>query len=364
MLSDSTASGNTPSAAPPLPDPWVRAWPADGIEAVEVCPLCGDASRTKWHEGLVDSSFRVSPGRWRLWRCIGCTAAYLDPRPTAATIHAAYASYYTHTPAAAPPANIAQRIQQWLSNGYAKRRYGSRRVPAAHWGAVAARLVPLIGKIADREFRHLPATTGQTRSVLDVGCGDGGFLAEACACGWKVLGLEPDPKAAAIAKRRGVPVHLGGLECLNGQAQAFDVITLSHVIEHVPDPVQTLRDCWRLLKSGGQLWLETPNVNSLGHQVFGPNWRGLEAPRHLVLFSPAALQRALSVAGFTASRVMPSPSARRWIFKRSLAIAQGRLPDDVRPLPVRLRRQVAWADLCERPGSPRREFLTVVAVRA
>jgi SAM-dependent methyltransferase len=199
------------------------------------------------------------------------------------------------------------------------------------------------------------------RSLLDVGCGDGAFLAEARDCGWQVVGLEPDHRAAAVARQRGLEVRVGGLECLQAQTGAFDVITLSHVIEHLPRPVQALRDCRRLLKPGGQLWLETPNVDSLGHQVFGENWRGLEAPRHFVLFSPRALERALAAAGFGPPRSMPAPSPRRWIFERSLAISQGRLPDDVLPLPWSVLWRVMRADLRERPESRTREFLPVVA---
>jgi 2-polyprenyl-3-methyl-5-hydroxy-6-metoxy-1,4-benzoquinol methylase len=56
----------------------------------------------------------------------------------------------------------------------------------------------------------------------------------------------------------------------------FDAITMSHVIEHVPDPLASLDKCRRLLRLGGYLVLSTPNVRSLGHQRFGQSWRGLE----------------------------------------------------------------------------------------
>lgn len=346
-----------------LPEPWLQDWLTDGLEVVEKCPICSSSQRTMCHDSLVDNCFRVSPGRWQLWRCATCCAAYLDPRPTAATIHTAYSSYYTHTASYAPIPSALQQIRRRLSDGYANRRYGCMRSSGSRWGVFAARMVPLIAWIADREFRHLPAPTGSPRRLLDVGCGNGEFLSNAMTCGWQVLGLEPDPKAAAAAQQRGVPVHIGGLERFDGKAELFDVISMSHVIEHLHDPVQALRDCRRLLRPGGRLWLETPNINSLGHKVFGRNWRGLEAPRHLVLFSPQSLQWALDAAGFTAPKSVRSPSPRRWIFERSLAIADARLPDDVGPLPWALRRQAAWADWGEPVDSACREFLTVVAYR-
>jgi 2-polyprenyl-3-methyl-5-hydroxy-6-metoxy-1,4-benzoquinol methylase len=105
-------------------------------------------------------------------------------------------------------------------------------------------------------------------------------------------------------------VIAGGIDALDGQAAIFDVITLSHVIEHVHDVGGTLRACHRLLKPGGRLWLETPNVAALGHKVFGVNWRGLEAPRHLVLFSAPALKQLLQDAGFVDHKELLSPSPR------------------------------------------------------
>ena len=360
-FSKSQVEPRTKSAS--LPEPWLQDWPADGLEVLNRCPLCRSSRRTICHDSLVDSCFRVSPGRWKLWRCTSCYAAYLDPRPTAATIHMAYSSYYTHTATYAPAPGTVQRIRRRLSDGYANRRYGCMRSSGSRWGPVAAQIVPLIAWIADREFRHLPAPTGSTRRLLDVGCGNGEFLSNAMTCGWQVLGLEPDPKAAEAAQKRGVPVHIGGLDSLDGEAELFDVISMSHVVEHLHDPIQALHDCRRLLRPGGSLWLETPNIDSLGHTVFGRSWRGVEAPRHLVLFSPPALQSALDAAGFVALKNMRSPSPRRWVFERSLAIAEARLPDDVEPLPWALQRQATWADWGESVDSTCREFLTVVASR-
>lgn len=360
---NSASKANPPTESASLPAPWIHDWPSNGIEVVNKCPLCGSDARTLLYDALVDQCFRVSPGRWRLWRCASCSAAYLSPRPTADTIHAAYSTYYTHAEPPAPGPNALQRIRRKLSDGYANQRYGCKRDPESRWGPVVARVVPLIAWIADREFRHLPTPTGFERSLLDVGCGDGGFLANARTCGWDVLGLEPDPKAAAIAQQRGVPVRIGGLESLAGEVEAFDVITLSHVIEHLHDPVQALRDCRRLLRPGGQLWLETPNVDSLSHQIFGRSWRGLEAPRHLVLFSPRSLRLALAAAGFGAPTAMRSPSPRLWMFEHSLAIANELQVGRVVPLPRELRRRVVVADLLESVQSPSLEFLTVVSRR-
>jgi 2-polyprenyl-3-methyl-5-hydroxy-6-metoxy-1,4-benzoquinol methylase len=94
-----------------------------------------------------------------------------------------------------------------------------------------------------------------------------------------------DPQAIINCANRGVEARCGGVEQFDSKERVFDAITLSHVIEGVHDQVATLKSCWRLLKPGGYLWIETPNIYSYGHSRYGGNWRGLEPQRHLALFN-------------------------------------------------------------------------------
>ncbi|HEX4349274.1 MAG TPA: class I SAM-dependent methyltransferase, partial [Verrucomicrobiae bacterium] len=89
----------------------------------------------------------------------------------------------------------------------------------------------------------------------------------------------------------------------------FDAITMTHVIEHLHDPMDTLRRCWKLLKPGGQITVTTPNLNSRGHQIFGADWLALDPPRHLILFTEASLRMAMENCGFAVSRP-PRPSLK------------------------------------------------------
>lgn len=282
-----------------------KPWPVSDLEAVPHCPVCGDAERSLLYRGLVDRVFAVADGTWDLYRCAHCESAYLDPRPTPESIGRAYAGYYTHSSEDHPIVRRKGRIRSWLHdliNGYQNNRYKVQKRPALPVGRWLLPLLPSLRTAADAECRHLPALPAGGGRLLDVGCGNGGFLALAKQAGWQVKGVDFDAGAVQAARSRGLDVYHGGIDVLAECEASFDVITLCHVIEHVHDPVATLRRLHALLKPGGMLWLDTPNFSSLGARRFGVSWRGLEPPRHLVLFNPLSLKKALHEAGFQSFR--------------------------------------------------------------
>jgi SAM-dependent methyltransferase len=337
-------------------------WPADGLEAVTACPVCGDANREVLFAGLRDRAFRVAPGSWTLIRCQDCRSAYLDPRPNPQTIELAYRSYYTHGDAAPPPP--VGRLRQGLANDYRRSRWGYAQGPTVPGGRLIPRAAPSRGALVDREIRHLPATPGGR--LLDVGCGSGAFLAQMSALGWRTEGIDPDPAAVAGARKAGVSVTQGTLDDLEPaeHAGAFDAITLSHVIEHLHDPAGNMRRINLLLRPGGLLWIATPNLEALGLRRFGRDWLGLDPPRHLVLFTRASLERLLRSAGL---EPLPPPLAapHAWqMFSQSAAIAQGRLPDEGPADGTRrLRALAAIANRAAHRDSRRAEELVMIARR-
>lgn len=282
-------------------DELAKNWPEGGLELVQQCPICGSEQRTLLYDGLTDRVFRTAPGRWTLYQCISCGSAYLDPRPNQATIGLAYGSYYTHEGQDHPTIRrigpLRTLLHDWL-NGYMNARYGLKRQPASALGRWMIPLFPPLRAAADTECRHLPRPPAGSGALLDVGCGNGRFLMLAQEIGWNAEGIDLDSKAVETARQRGLAVCQGGIEILSEEQEKYDVITLSHVIEHVPDPLNLLRSIYRLLKPGGSLWLETPNLASLGHQRFRENWRDLDPPRHLVLFTSDSLHQALGKVGF------------------------------------------------------------------
>ncbi|WP_128106522.1 class I SAM-dependent methyltransferase [Azoarcus sp. DN11] len=343
----------------------VAEWPESECEAVERCPVCGFGQRALLHAGLTDRIFRVAPGRWNMYRCGGCGAAYLAPRPDRATIGRAYSNYYTHCAQNVPTVRrigaIRTLLHDWL-NGYLNSRYGLARHPARAAGRLLIPLLPPLRAAADAECRHLARPPAGGGALLDVGCGNGRFLAVAREMGWRAEGIDFDEQAVRAARAEGLQVRHGGIELFDDVRERYDVITASHVIEHVHDPVDMLVRIHRLLKPGGRLWLETPNLASLGHRLYGPNWRGLEPPRHLVLFTPDSLRAALRKAGFSRISQELRGLVLYSIFAASEAIGRD---EDVLTASRKGRPKMSdvLAEACEMLAPGQREFLTFRAVK-
>jgi len=152
-----------------------------------------------------------------------------------------------------------------------------------------------LGKeIAGRDVRYVPCRPG---TLLDVGCGNGEYLLRMAHLGWRVQGVEPDPTSAAMAKRHGIEVFEYRLNDIPKEAGRFDVITMSHVIEHLSDPRAEFGRLLAMLKPGGLLVVLSPNPGGSLARAFGQSWRGLEPPRHLVLPSASAYRAILAQYG-------------------------------------------------------------------
>lgn len=306
----------------------LETWPEDHLEHLGECPVCGSPTRELLFDGLTDIIFRVAPGAWTMWRCASCRSAYLDPRPDRASIGAAYESYFTHDePAPAVPNSRFALLRHALGNGYRNRRFGLQLRPAMAAGAVVAKALPKARKRVDIEYRFLPGNGHGRASVLDIGCGNGSWLELAREAGWVVHGVEPDPISSRRAKERGIEVHSDIGELLS-ECMRFQRITMSHVIEHVHDPVETLKSCYDLLARDGMLYIDTPNIDALGLNNYGRFWPGLDAPRHLVLFNIGGLTQLLHGLGFADIRVVRRPDVRHHLGIVSERLALGQPPYD------------------------------------
>lgn len=155
--------------------------------------------------------------------------------------------------------------------------------------------------------------------ILDFGCGGGSFMNKMQKIGFDVYGVEFDSQLVEKLKDKFGPKKIKKSEdILDFEEKSFDVVILNNVIEHLVDPVGILKSLKTLLKDDGKLIVLTPNINSLGHLIFGRKWRGLEVPRHRFIFSPQAMKTMLINNGFCITKINFSSRLSRGIFVSSL----------------------------------------------
>ena len=255
------------------------------------CVACDNAAlqpffvASDWTFGTADANERFS-----YWRCSACGSVAAHPAPSPETLRRAYASSYFVT----DRPNLLERA-----------------------------LEPL----ARREARRIVNASPAGGELLDVGCSAGTFMARLRASGWigPIRGLEPDAEAARRAERLvGVPVRVGGVETLREERPGLAAVVLRHVIEHVPQPLETLQDVHSLLAPGGVLYLGTPDARTLSARVFGRYWDGYDPPRHLFAFSAEGLRMLLERAGFAIEREYRDLAPQMWTGSLRDALARGR----------------------------------------
>jgi len=269
------------------------------------CSLCGTGS-TVLYARMKDRLFG-SPGLWDFRQCGNpqCRFVWLDPMPTKRQLEEAYANYYTHS-------KIGTMNRRQLVRAYIMRTI-LRAYTFLLSGTSIARSI--------HESNRLYLGDVKPGRLLEVGCGDGRTMTKMKDLGWQVEGQEVDLNATrVVAEKTGLPVHCGELECLKIPDKTYDAIVMVHVIEHVPDPISLLKECYRLLKPGGTLVAITPNMESLGHREFGKSWRDLDAPRHLQVFSPITLSRVAEVASFKDKTVTTTMANAHFVAGASTAI--------------------------------------------
>ena len=284
------------------------------VTAAPTCLLCG-ADGSTLYDGMIDCLWGV-PGQWGLRQC-ECGLAWLHPQPCAQDIAKLYARYYTH--AEVDTGRLERLRQEFLKCVLA--RMGYRVQPSRLWLARALSRVPSIARARALEIFDLPASS--VGKLLDVGCGSGRFIRQMQSLGWDASGVDPDPAAVAYGTSQGLSVFQGTVSDAPPNSR-YDVITLNHVIEHVPDPIGLLAECKkRLTPRTGRLLITTPNLSSLGHRWFGRYWRGLETPRHLVLFSVPGLRKCASEAGLSVQSLRTETRLARMIYNASACAKAG-----------------------------------------
>src|SRR6266403_183178 len=201
------------------------------------CYICGTAG-SPLYRSLKDRYWGAY-GLWNLSKCRNrlCGLVWLDPIPIREDIAKAYQNYYTHWEPAAEGTKVGlvRRLIRDTKANYLAYAFGyGKRGLKSYLGLVTC-LAPLRRSSIEFEVMYLPFLPGGR--LLEVGCGNGTMLKGMADLGWHVEGIDFDPAAVETCRRRGLEVHVGLLEDRCYPANSYDAVTMSHLIEHVYEPL-------------------------------------------------------------------------------------------------------------------------------
>jgi 2-polyprenyl-3-methyl-5-hydroxy-6-metoxy-1,4-benzoquinol methylase len=226
-------------------------------KAPEVCILC----RSHQRERLMEKD------GWQVFKCGVCGLGFLDPRPSAEELLQLYNQEYFQT--------------HCLEGGALGSESLKRRLSLEDWRLRLFRRFKPLGK------------------VLDVGCGNGYFLAACREKGYQVHGIDCSGFAVQHAiKKLGLDVTIGALDEIDMPEKEFDVITFWHCLEHMHDPREALDKAVAWLKPDGLLIIEVPNHEGTDARSVGVDWVGWSLPHHLFHFTEQTLSLLLRLRGF------------------------------------------------------------------
>ncbi len=229
-----------------------------GVTAPSTCPACG-ATGTHPSASVPDREYRL-PIVATYAQCDQCGSVYQSPMPSVDQL----ADYYPANYHAATGRGLLNRVRQ---------------------GMRLKRLAPLLGNGG---------------AVLDFGCGNGAFLDYAVAehSKTKWFGFEIDANTRTEQRAGGaITILRGRLADLLPVLPECSLITMNHVIEHLPDPMADVAALVAKLVPGGALEGQTPAAASFEHRLFGACWSGYHSPRHTVVFSQPGLRTFLARSG-------------------------------------------------------------------
>jgi 2-polyprenyl-3-methyl-5-hydroxy-6-metoxy-1,4-benzoquinol methylase len=219
------------------------------------CPWC-DSNKTQINLWVKD--LFLTHETFEIHECKNCGLLFTEPRPSQNEIGKYYQSeeYYSH---------------QENKIGFIPKLYETV-------------------KSINLKNKYKMATERLTKgNVLDIGCGVGDFLHTMEAKGWKTTGIEPSEDAKTIARQRINATIVSPKEINQLQDESYDLITMWHVLEHIDDIKEEIKQLQRLLRKGGRLLLALPNFKSYDAMYYKEYWAAYDVPRHLNHFCKASI---------------------------------------------------------------------------
>lgn len=294
------------------------------LENFPKCITCG-ASGEPVYRNLKD---RFSgKGEFTLKKCPSCSLFWLDPRLSSDEHMRHHVGYFegevNEEPNRRLLAGLRDNLRESIICGY----YGYKSIHKKHklcrWAKFLVKIVLLRSRAIYGLGGLFPFHKEDSQALLiDIGCGEGEYLKMMQQLGWKVLGIEPNAAAATSAEKKGLSIFKGTFQEAKLSDSSADMISMNHVLEHLPDPMGAVKDIFRVLKPQGSLVVHTPNASSLGHKIFKNNWYGLDAPRHMFIFSPKSINLLFREAPFRKIQIKTLTSHSKTIYDNSVLMSK------------------------------------------
>jgi ubiquinone/menaquinone biosynthesis C-methylase UbiE len=232
-----------------------------------------------------DYEYRTSDDTFLAMQCHLCGLVYLNPRPSVSEFSTIYPPTYHAFDFSEKDFGLVYKIRSRLE---------------------AKRLLELC--------KDLPTDA----RILDVGCGDGFHLNLLKKYGektWQLEGIDIDTRAAEMAEKSGLRVHVGSVEEINLPENSFDLAFMIQTIEHVEKPEKVLSAVQKILKPNGKLVIVTDNTDSIDFKFFkGAYWGGYHFPRHWNLFNRHSLKKLAQKTGFDVAELKTIVSPVNWVY--------------------------------------------------
>jgi 2-polyprenyl-3-methyl-5-hydroxy-6-metoxy-1,4-benzoquinol methylase len=241
------------------------------MELLSSCPVCDNQDFTSF---MQCPDHFLSKEVFTIARCENCGFLFTNPRPESEKLSSYYKSeeYISHS-------NTKKGLRNFLYQNV--RNYTIRR-----------KLKMIQG------FK-------KEGTLLDIGCATGEFLNYCKTKNWEVTGIEPDETARQNAiKNYSLNIREEAF-LKNIPSDSFDVITMWHVLEHVPQLNERIAQLQKLLRPGGTLFIAVPNANSHDAKLYGSYWAAYDVPRHLYHFTNVSITRLFLKHSFMLIKSVP-----------------------------------------------------------
>jgi len=251
------------------------------MKIIKECEICGGKDFKFLFEG--GDKLIGTPGNFTLMKCNNCGIEFLNPQPNNQELKKYYDSDKYYSLKKIDKGSFKTKFKIFLYKLYFTKNYNY---------LFKLLFLPI-------KFMIRSTVIKKNKRILDIGAGAGQFLYEMGTLGLRTFGVEPGD----FDKSEDLNIKNTNLINAKYSKNHFDVITMNHVMEHLSDPTDTIKEIYKILKKQGKLIIGVPNTRSLANKLFNKNWLAYDIPRHLFNYSDTLMINFLKKNKFKIEKI-------------------------------------------------------------